>query len=278
MAGMRTLHVGDQAFLWHMRWSYDRDGERIVHVVVLHAEAGRRRGQPLVARFTERHAAYPESTIAALPGDVRACIDLARARGWDGTHTLRLLPADPLDRPDLVLAAPARLREWAGQDPLYVAHFDGREHVGPVIEALDARPVPEAAGGPELQWSSPRGLVLARGTRVAAYTRSVAGLAALLRAVHRRLPRSGASLRGLMTNKKSAGPDAGGEVHPPDHWAGAPNAVRMPGPRPHDVIWLLDDPDGARIEMYIHHGTSDRLWIWTTFRASDGSVIDRRYD
>jgi hypothetical protein len=275
MANLRTLTVGDQTFLWAMRWNYDRGGERIVHLVVLHAEAGRRRGQPLVARFIERHAAYPESTIAVLPGDVRACIDLSRARGWDGEHTMRLLPADPLDRPHIVLAAPTRLREWAGEGPLYVAYFPGREHVGPVTEALDAHAVPEAAGGVELQWSSPRGLVLARGDLVSAYTRSVAELAGLLRAVHRRLPGSGASLRGFV---KSAPHDPAAAVLPPDHWASAANAVRMPGFRPHDVIWLLDDPDGARIEMYIHHHDApDRLWLWTTFRASDGSVTDRRF-
>ena len=85
MGHLRRLLVADQLFLWTMRWSYDRDGERIVHLTVLRAEEGEPRGQPVQARFLARRPTLVD-TAAALPGDARAAVDHARARGWDGSR------------------------------------------------------------------------------------------------------------------------------------------------------------------------------------------------
>jgi hypothetical protein len=280
MASLRRLAFDDHTFLWRMRWTYDSNGERIVHLTVLHADGGRPRGQPLRARFLARGAAGPAQTTVALPGDVRAAVDLARAHGWDGSRTHWLLPAAGLDRPGLVLSTPTRLREWAGEDPLFIAYFDDTSVAAPVAAELGAVAVPEAAGGVEAQWSGPRCFVLSWERSVSVYTRRVDDLAAALSAAHRHAPGAGASISAqpAQIHGPGSGEIAFSEVLAPNHWIGVANATRYPGARKHDATWVIEDPDGVRIEAYHHHPDQpDRLWAWTTLRACDGTAVTRRF-
>lgn len=198
---LRRLVAGDQEFLWHMTWSYDRDGERIVSLTVLHAVGERPRGQPLRARFVSSGPAYPADTSAALPGDVRAAVDLALARGWTGKETHWLLPNAGLVRPSLELAAPTRLREWAGVAQLYALHFGGASPDGfaaGLAHALELAADPATEGAAEVQWHSPRFFLLrSRFHSVSLYARTVADLALALATAARGEPGVTASLRAL---------------------------------------------------------------------------------
>lgn len=275
---LRTLTAFDRTFVWSMRWSYDRDGARIVHLTVLHAEDGRPRGQPLRARLLSREPAYPAQTAVALPSDARAALDFARARGWDGTRTHWLLPTSGLALPGLVLSTPTRLREWSGTRTLYVARYASGALVAPVAAALGAVAVPAAAAGAEAQWSGPRAFVLhdRSGPYFSVYTCDVLDLVAVLQEAHRIDPRAGATLRGLPSRARGTviqeAVSDGGIA-----WAGAPGATRYPGARDDDANWVIEDKDGVRIESCVHQGKGPaRLRYWTTLRAGGGAIIDRR--
>lgn len=275
----RRLTVGEDSFLWTMRWSHDRDGERVVHVIITFAVDGRRRGQPLLVRFLSRHAEYPAPTCVALPGDARAALDRAREQGWTGQRSQWLLPAAGLERPDLVVSTPTRLREWADERPLYIAYIQRPGLAAPLAAALAVPPVPESVGGAELQWRDPRLFVLASryDDSPVVHALSVADLARAIRAAQRIAPGVGASVRGQPSTVH--GPGTGQipahEVLPVDHWQGTPGAARYPGARPRDAVWLIESADGPRIEAYHHHPDDGPLWCWTTLR--EGSAVDRRF-
>lgn len=280
---LRRLVVGDQEFLWRMSWSYDRDGERIVSLSVLHAVGERPRGQPLRARFVSS-GAYRIDTSAALPGDVRAAVDLALARGWTGKETHWLLPGAGLVLPSLELAPPTRLREWAGQAQLYALHLgDAPPDVfaASLAHALEIPADPATEGANEVQWHSPRFFLLrSRFHAVTLYARSVADLALALETAARSAPSVTASLRAIPTARVH-GPGTGEvpatDVIPPSHWASVAGATRHAGPRPTDAIFLVRDASGLHLEFYMyHHDAPDRLWLWTTLHEREPAV-ERRF-
>lgn len=272
---LRTLVADDRTFLWRMHWKYDRDGTRLLHLTVLHrGDDGRPRGCPLYARFV---ASAPQGYVdasAVLPGDVRAAIDVARADGWDGARPYRLLPASGLLRPDLTLVAPTRLSEWTGDSPLYTLYFEGLL-ADDLARLLEIPEDPAALGSPEMQWSSPRYFMLHRPPRAQTlYTRSVADLAAALRAARSCSPDLAAAIHA--SHAQIFGPGRGEvtDITPMSAWAGA---QRYPGPRPGDALFVVRDPD-LHIEFYMHHATNpDRLWLWTTLR-DDTTPIERRFN
>lgn len=275
----RRLVVGDDTFRWTMRWSYDRDGERIVHLSITFSDGERRRGQPLFVRFLSRAPEYPAPSCIARPGDVRAALDLGRALGWTGARARWLLPADGLERPDLVVSTPTRLREWLGQRPFYRLYLY-HPIAAPLAAALAIPPVPESLGGDELQWRDDRRFILDNrfGHSATVYTQTVADLADTLRAAHRVAPGASASAGGLPA--KVHGPGLGelpaADIVPPAHWSTVPGATRYPGARPNDAVYIIETPGGPRIENYHHHPNSDRLWSWTTL-APDGTILERRF-
>lgn len=274
MGHLRRLLVEDQLFLWTMRWSYDRDGERIVHLTVLRAEEGEPRGQPVQARFLARRPTLVD-TAAALPGDARAAVDHARARGWDGSRSLWLLPGCGFERPDLVLSTPTRLRAWAGRAPLLALHVDDAGLAGALATELAAAPEPSAAQGVERHWHGERCFVLrGRFGGVTVYARRTTDIAAALAAVRRFAPKVGCSLRALGWKQDQASPAQG--VPSPSAWETVRGATRHPGPRPMDTIWVIASDDDVRLEEFDHHPEAPgRLWRWFSVHA--GRVIERRF-
>ena len=274
MGHLRRLLVEDQLFLWTMRWSYDRDGERIVHLSVLHAEEGKPRGQPVQARFLARRPTLVD-TAAALPGDARAAVDHARARGWDGARSLWLLPGCGFDRPDLVLSTPTRLRAWAGRAPLLALHVDDAGLAGALATELAAAPEPSAAQGAERHWHGERCFVLrGRFGGVTVYARRTTDIAATLAAVRRFAPKVGCSLRALGWKLDEASPAEA--VPSPSAWEQVRGATRYRGPRDMDAIWVIGSGDDVRIEEFDHHPEAPgRLWRWFCVHA--GRVVERRF-
>ncbi len=270
---LRTLVADDKIFLWAMRWSYDRDGARIVHLTVMPSVDGKRRGQPLLARFVDREPAYVDTTVV-LPGDVRAAVDLARAHGWDGTRT-HWLAADP-GRPGVVLAPPTRLREWSSDGQLYALWLPDASFADDLAADLDVPLDPSTRGTCETHWHSPRFFLLkSRFDSLSIYTRTVADLALALEAVHHRARGVSTSLRALPA--RLHGPvTAEAPLTPLATWTHHPGATRYPGPRDGDAIFLVRDPD-LHIEFYMHHSDApERVWLWTTLREHTPAV-ERRY-
>jgi hypothetical protein len=145
---------------------------------------------------------------------------------------------------------------------------------------LGAPPVAEARGAAEAQWRSDRFLVLRSrfGGWLIVYTRSVEDLGAVLAAAARRAPAAGASVRAL--SAQVIGPGAGelpqDKVLPPEHWAAHPGATRYRGVLDSNVIWVLPEPGGLRIEAYDHHPDApDRLWRWTSLQRDH--AVERRF-
>lgn len=277
---LRRLAVDGRLYLYSAGWSHDLDGERVVSVALFHAETGqdhRPRGKPMRAKFLAREAA-PVATVVALPADVRAVLDRARELGWDGRREGWLLPASGLERPDLVLSGPTRLREWAADQPVHVIHFEDHALAERIAGDLGLPPVPAARGAAEAQWRDEgRYLLRSRwGGYAHLYTRSVAELVAVLAMLARRAPRLGVSVASLPTS--FAGPDevAAAEVVPPERWAAEPDARRYAGFRETDVVWTFTGPDGPRVEAYQFHADEpDRLWRWTSLH--DAGSVERRF-
>lgn len=280
----RRLVADGSLFLWRMSWRYDLDGERIVNLTVFFAEPGsdppRRRGKPLRARFLSREPEYPAPTAVALPSDVRAAIDRGRELGWDGDRMLWLLPASDLQRPGLVLTGPSRLREWAGASRVFIAGFEDGGLAEPLAGDLGALPVAEELGAAEAQWRSDRFLVRRSrfGGWSTVYTRSVEDLGAVLATAARRAPTAGASVSAL--SAQVSGPGASelpkAEILPPEHWASHPGAKKYRGSRDSNVIWVLPEPGGLRIESYDYHPDApERLWRWTSLQGD--LAIERRF-
>lgn len=281
---LRKLVADDHEFLWQMRWSYDRDGERIVSLTVFHAVGDRKFGQPLRARFVSREPAYPADTSAVLPGDVRAAVDHARAHGWTGKQTHWLLPAVELGRPDIVLAAPTRLREWAGDDGtlynLYLGVAAPASFTTHLAGRLELPMDPATAGATAGQWHAPHGfLLLSRHGSVCLYTRRVADLALALEAAHACAPDVTASLGARPSQIHGPGRTEipASDLIPPAHWTTVPGATRHAGPRPTDAIWVVRELGDLHLEFYMyHHDAPDRLWLWTTLR-DDVPAVERRF-
>jgi hypothetical protein len=268
-----------------MSWFYDVDGERIVDFSAWYAAPSRHgplrpRGKPLHACFVSRQPEYPAESAAVLPGDARAAIDRARALHWNGARTLWLLPACGLERPDLVLSTPSRLRAWAGASRLYELSVYDPALAGSLAADLGVPAVPAAEGAAEAQWRDGRWFVLRCrfGVSVSIYCRSPADLVVALDVATRRAPRVGlwvqalrAPIRGPSVNEV---PES--TVPPPGSWAALPGAKRHRGPRDVDVIWVLPDPDGIHIEAYNHHHDApDRLWTWITIRGD--TAVEHRF-
>ncbi|MBL9103645.1 MAG: hypothetical protein JNL82_22045 [Myxococcales bacterium] len=274
----RRLTVGEHTFVWTMRWSYDRDGERVVSVSVCFSDGERRRGHPLLVRFLSRRPEYPAPTCAALPGDARAALDLGRAAGWTGKRPHWLLPACGLERPDLVVSTPTRLREWARARPLFVAYLHQRGLGRPLADALAVPAVPESAGSSELQWRDERYYILNDrfGGSPAVYATTVEDLSVAIRTTHRVATRVGVAIRGLPATVRGPGDDQvpAHDVLPVTHWASVPGATRVPGARQPDAVWLIDTAEGPRIEAYVH-GRDGAVRLWTTMH--DGETLERRF-
>ena len=277
---LRRLVADGQLYLYTTGWTYDLDGERIVSVTLLHSETGREqhpRGKAMRANFLSREPEDPAPTIAALPSDVRAVLDKALALGWDGSREGWLLPACGLERPNLVLSTKTRLRAWAGDAPVYVAHVEEAEIAEHLAKALGVPPVPAARGAAEAQWQDDRRYLLRSrwGQRVHVYTRSVADLVDVLRTLQRRAPQLGASVAAIPAPPNTSG-EPPIEVVPPEHWASYPEATRHRGMREPDVVWTFTAADGPAIETYeFHPDAPDRLWRWTSLRAT--SSAERRF-
>ena len=214
-------------------------------------------------------------TAAALPGDARAAVDHARARGWDGSRSLWLLPGCGLERPDLVLSTPTRLRAWAGRAPLLALHVDDAGLAGALATELAAAPEPSAAQGVERHWHGERCFVLrGRFGGVTVYARRTTDIAAALAAVRRFAPKVGCSLRALGWKQDQASPAQG--VPSPSAWETVRGATRHPGPRPMDTIWVIASDDDVRLEEFDHHPEAPgRLWRWFSVHA--GRVVERRF-
>lgn len=282
-APLRRLVADGQMYLYSMGWSQDLDGERVVSLAIFHAETGhehRRSGQPMRAKFLSRHPEYPAQRAAALPADVRAVLDRARELGWDGRREGWLLPASGLERPDLVLSGPTRLKEWAAGQPVYALSFPEHGLAARVAEDLALPPVPAARGAAEAQWRDERRYLLrSRWGRFAClYTRSVEGLIAGLVTLSRRAPQLGVSVSS--PSARIVGPGEGevpaAEVAPPERWAAQPEARRFAGPGEEDVVWTFTAADGPRIEAYQHHPDAPHgLWRWTSLH--DAGSVERRF-
>lgn len=278
----RRLVVDGEVYLYSMGWSYDRDGERIVTVAVSRSDdSGRkRRGQPVRARFVAREAEYPAPTAVALPRDVRAVLDRARELGWDGSRQLWLLPDCGLQRPDLVLAAPTRLREWAGERTIHCVYFEDLGRAPQVAEELGLAFVEATRGAAEPQWRDERRMMLRSrwGRLVSLYTLAVGDLVEAIAVIGRRIAESGLSVDSRPA--QIVGPGTGeipaAEVVPPEQWASRPEARRYRGPRERDVVWTYAGADGPRVEGYSYHSDApDRLWRWIS--VADGGSIERRF-
>jgi hypothetical protein len=278
----RRLVVGDEVYLYSMGWTYDRDGERIVTVAVSRSDdSGRkRRGQPVRARFVSREAQYPIANVVALPRDVRAVVDRARELGWDGSRQLWLLPECGLQRPNLVLAPPTRLREWAGEKTMHCVTFEDLGRAPQVAGELGMPFVEASRGAAEPQWRDDRRMMLRSrwGRYVMLYTLGVGDLVDAIAVIGRRIAESGLSVDSRPS--QIVGPGTGelpaADIIPPGRWATKPEARRYRGPRDNDVVWTYVAADGPRIEGYIHHSDApDRLWLWISM--SDAGSIERRF-
>lgn len=277
----RRLVVGDEVYLYSMRWRYDRDGERIVTVVVGRSDDGlRRRGQSVRARFVSREPEYPAPSAVALPGDVRAVVEHARELGWDGSRQLVLLPGCGLQRPKLVLTTPTRLREWAGEKTMHCVCFEDLGRAPQVAGELGVPFVEASRGAAESQWRDDRHFMMRSrwGRTVMLYTLAVGDLVAAIAVIGRRVPERGLSVDSRPA--KIVGPGTGelplSEVIAPEKWASKPEARRYRGGRDTDVVWTYAGADGPRIEGYSYHSDRpDRLWRWISM-ADEGS-IERRF-
>jgi len=276
---LRRLVADGQLYLYTTGWTYDLDGERVVSVALFHSEVGREqhpRGKAMRANFLSREAEYPAPGISAFPADVRAVLDLALTLGWDGRREGWLLPACGLERPNLVLSTRTRLRAWAGESPLFVAHIDEADIAPHLADALRLPPVPGARGAAEAQWQDEgRYLLRSRwGQRAHVYTRTVPDLINVLKTLQRRAPQLGVSVAAIPgTVLQVADPPL--PIVPPEHWAMQTSATRHRGMRESDVVWTFSDADGPAIESYeFHPDAPDRLHRWTSLRAA-GSVERR---
>jgi len=277
---LRRLVADGRLYLYSMRWRADLDGERVIAVALYHAETGdehRPRGQPMRAKFLTRAAEWIDTAVA-MPADVRAVLDRALALGWDGRREGWLLPASGLERPELVLSGPTRLREWASEHRVQAVHFDDPALAERIAGDLGLPPVPAAHKAAEAQWRDERRYLLRSrfGRSVHLYTLGVAELVAALAVIARRAPRLGVSVAGLSASLVGADTIPAGDIVPPEHWAAQPGARRYPGSRETDVVWAFDAPDGPRIEAYQFHADEpDRLWRWTSLH--DAGSIERRF-
>lgn len=277
---LRSLVADGQMYLYSAGWSVDLDGERVLSVALFHAEIGsehRPRGKPMRARFLAR---VPDPTLRAVPADIRALLEQACALGWDGRREGWLLPASGLERPDLVLSGPTRLREWAAGQAVHAVRFEDHGLAERLAVDLELPPVPAARRAAEAQWRDPRRFLLRSRWRREAqlYTRSVAGLVAVLAALARRAPQLGVSVAGLSASIVGPGEGelAAAEVEPPARWAAEPGARRYPGPREGDVVWTFTAAEGPRVEAYEFHAEApDHLWRWTSLH--DAGSIERRF-
>jgi hypothetical protein len=264
---LRRLVADGQLYLYTTGWTNDLDGERVVSVALFHSEVGREqhpRGKPMRAHFLSREAEYPAPGAVAKPADVRAVLDQALALGWDGRREGWLLPACGLERPDLVLSTKTRLKAWAGEAPIFVAHIEEADIAGRLATALAVPPVPGARGAAEAQWQDDRRYLLRSrwGTAVHVYTRSVAELVHVLTTLHRRAPQLGASLQAIPTRDVHVDFPLD-QVVPPEHWATLQDATLHHGARPTDQLWSFTAPEGP-----------DRLRRWASLR--DAGSVERR--
>jgi hypothetical protein len=278
----RRLVVGEEVYLYSMGWTYDRDGERIVTVAVSRSDdSGRkRRGQPVRARFVSREAEYPAPSAVALPGDVRAVVDRARELGWDGSRQLWLLPECGLQRPDLVLAPPTRLREWAGERTMHCVSFEDLGRAPQVAGELVMPFVEASRGAAEPQWRDDRRFMMRSrwGRYVSLYALTVGDLVEAIAVIGRRIPESGLSVdsRPSEIHGPTTGEVPASDVIPPERWATKPEARRYRGPRDKDVVWTYVAADGPRVEGYCYHSDApDRLWRWISI--ADGGSVERRF-
>lgn len=277
---LRRLVADGQLYLYSAGFTHDLDGERVISVAVFHSEIGREqhpRGKPMRAHFLAREAEYPAPGAIAYPADVRAVLDQALALGWDGRREGWLLPACGLERPDLVLTTKTRLRAWAGDAPMFVAHIEEADIAVHLADALAVPPVPGARGAAEVQWQDDRRYLLRSrwGQFVHAYTRDVADLVHVLSTLQRRAPQLGASVAVIPAQVTMSG-DPPIEVVPPGHWAAQPQATRHRGMREANQLWSFTTADGPAIESYeFHPDAPDRLWRWTSLR--DAGSVERRF-
>lgn len=280
---LRPLVADGQLYLFSAGWRHDLDGERIVTVAIFHAETGREqhpRGKPMRANFLARQPEYPAASAVALPSDVRAVLDEAKLRGWDGRREGWLLPTCGLERPHLVLTGPTRLRAWAGEAPVYSLTIETAEIAGRLASALGLPPVPAARDAAEAQWRDDRFYLLRSrfGRFTHLHTRSVADLVAALTALQRRAPQLGVTV--ATKSAQVLGPGAGelpaSEVAAPESWGELPGATPHPGPGDRDVIWTIPGDDGPRVEAYqFHPDAPERLWRWTSLHGD--TAIERRF-
>jgi len=278
---LRPLVADGQLYLYSAGWRVDLDGERIITVAIFHAETGREqvpRGKAMRANFLGRHAAHPPPGPSAMPHDVRAVLEAAKLLGWDGKREGWLLPASGLEREDLVLTGPTRLRAWAGEQPVFVLAVDEAEIAGRLASALGLPPVPAARHAAEAQWQSERMYLLrsrfGRGAHV--YTRSVADLVLALQTLQRRAPQLGALVSAKPSQVVAEGQLAPVDIIPPEQWGEHPDANPHPGFGENDVVWTLPAADGPRIEAYqFHPDAPDRLWRWTSMHGT--TAIERRF-
>ncbi len=277
---LRRLVADSQLYLYTAGWTQDLDGERVVSVALFHAEIGREqhpRGKPIRANFLSREAEHPAPTAAAYPADVRAVLDQVREIGWDGRREGWLLPACGLERPNLVLATPTRLRAWAGAAPLYAAHVEQGAIAERLARALGVPAVPEAKQAAEAQWrDDTRFLLRSRwGDYVHIYTRDVATLVATLTTLHARSPQLGLSVAMIPANVVTSG-DPPIAIVAPEHWSSHPDAIPHAGLRESDVVWTLPGADGPAIESYEFDADKpETLRRWISLR--DGASLERRF-
>jgi hypothetical protein len=280
---LRPLVADGQLYLYSAGWRQDLDGERIVSIAVFHAETGREqvpRGKAMRANFLARHAEPPAPGVAAYPHDVRAVLEQAKLLGWDGKREGWLLPACGLERPDLVLTGPTRLRAWADERPVYVLEIEEAEIAGRLARALGLPPVPSARDAAEAQWRDDRMFLLRSrfGHHAQVYTRSVADLVVALTALERRAPQLGAEVSAKAA--QVLGPGEGelpaADVVPPEHWGELAGATPHPGLHDNDVVWTIVGDDGPRIEAYqFHPDAPERLMRWTSMHGD--AAIERRF-
>jgi hypothetical protein len=278
---LRPLVADGQLYLYSAGWRVDLDGERIISVALFHAETGREqvpRGKAMRANFLARNAENPPPGPIAHPHDVRAVLEAARLLGWDGKREGWLLPASGLERPDLVLTGPTRLRAWADEQPVFILDIDEAEIAGRLASALGLPPVPAARDAAEAQWRDDRMFLLrCRFGRFARlYTRNVADLALGLHALQRRAPQLGAVVSARPAQLVAEGELPAADIIPPEHWGELPDANPHPGFGENDVVWTIPSDDGPRIEAYqFHPDAPDRLWRWTSLHGS--AAIERRF-
>ena len=280
---LRRLVADGQLYLYSAGWSPDLDGERLVCVALYHAEVGREqqpRGKPIRANFLPRAADHPTTAAATHPPDIRAVLDHARAIGWDGRREGWLLPACGLERPDLVLATPTRLRAWARERPLFVAHVEEGDIADHLARALQIPPLPEARGAAEAAWRDDRRYLLRSrwGQYVHVYTRDIVDMIAVLTTLQARAPQLGVSVTAIPAPRLTAD-DPPIELVPPAQWSGHPGATRHRGLREHDLAWALPDPHAPGIEVYEYAPAEpdrpEHLRRWLSLR--DAGSLERRF-